>query len=67
MTGIRVMSLAHHRLSLWHSIERSLGYGDSALEFGFGFMQYFLNPNRRTVHDRIGETIVIREPRRNTA
>jgi uncharacterized RDD family membrane protein YckC len=61
--GIRVVSLAHHRMSLWHSIERALGYGASALEFGFGFAQYFIHPNRRTVHDRMAETIVIREER----
>ena len=56
---IRVVSLVHERVSLWHAIERALGYGASALEFGFGFMQYFLHPNRRTVHDRIAETIVV--------
>jgi uncharacterized RDD family membrane protein YckC len=63
VTGIRVVSLVHHRMSLWHSIERALGYGASALEFGFGFAQYFIHPNRRTVHDRMAETIVIREKR----
>lgn len=62
--GIRVVSIVHHRLGLWHSIERALGYGASALEFGFGFVQYFIHPNRRTVHDRMAETIVIREKRR---
>jgi uncharacterized RDD family membrane protein YckC len=61
--GIRVVSIVHHRMSLWHSIERALGYGASALEFGFGFAQYFIHPNRRTVHDRMAETIVIRERR----
>jgi uncharacterized RDD family membrane protein YckC len=61
--GIRVVSLVHHKMSLWHSIERALGYGASALEFGFGFLQYFIHPNRRTVHDRMAETIVIRDQR----
>jgi uncharacterized RDD family membrane protein YckC len=64
LCGIRVVSLVHERLSLWHSIERGLGYGASLLEFGFGFVQFFIHPNRRTVHDRIAETIVIRETRR---
>jgi uncharacterized RDD family membrane protein YckC len=59
--GIRVVSLVHDRMSLWHSFERALGYGASALEFGFGFLQYFIHPNRRTVHDRIAETIVIHD------
>lgn len=58
---IRVVSLLHERMSLWHSIERALGYGASALELGFGFVQYFIHPNRRTVHDRIAETIVVTE------
>jgi uncharacterized RDD family membrane protein YckC len=56
---IRVVSLVHNRLTLWHSIERALGYAASALELGFGFLQYFVHPNRRTVHDRIAETIVV--------
>jgi uncharacterized RDD family membrane protein YckC len=58
---IRVVSLSHSRMTLWQSLERALGYGASILEFGFGFMQFFINPNRRTVHDRIAETIVISE------
>jgi uncharacterized RDD family membrane protein YckC len=61
--GIRVVSIVHHHMGLWHSIERALGYGASALEFGFGFVQYFIHPNRRTVHDRMAETIVIRDKR----
>ena len=61
---IRVVSLVHERMSLWHSIERALGYGAACLEFGFGFLQYFVHPNRRTVQDRIAETIVVREPRK---
>jgi uncharacterized RDD family membrane protein YckC len=64
LMGIRVVSLAHERVSLWHSFERALGYGASALEFGFGFIQYFIHPNRRTVHDRIAETIVVKEEKK---
>jgi uncharacterized RDD family membrane protein YckC len=61
LLGIRVVSLRHDRLSLWHCTERALGYGASTLELGFGFIQYFIHPNRQTVHDRIAETIVIDE------
>ena len=64
LMGIRVVSLVHHRLSLWHSMERAVGYGASGLELGFGFFQYFIHPNRRCVHDRIAETIVVRERKR---
>ena len=56
---IKVLSLYHEHIGLWHSIERSLGYFASALEFGFGFLQAFWNPNRMMLHDKIGETIVI--------
>jgi len=66
LLGIRVVSLAHGRLSLWHSLERALGYGASMLEFGFGFMQYFIHPNKRTVHDRIADTIVVSAPWRKS-
>lgn len=60
VTGIRAVSLVHERLSLWHSVERALGYGASALECGFGFVQYFIHPHRQCTHDRIAETLVIR-------
>ncbi len=62
LLGIRVVSLTRERITLWQSAERALGYGASALEAGFGFLQYFLYPNHRCVHDRIAETIVIAEP-----
>jgi hypothetical protein len=52
-------------MTLWNSLERSLGYGASFLEFGFGFLQYFIHPNRCTVHDRIAETIVIKDRVKN--
>jgi len=56
---LRVVSLYHEHLGLWHCFERSLGYYASVLEFGFGFIQAFWNPNRMALHDKIGETIVI--------
>lgn len=58
---IRVVSLTHSKMTFFQSIERALGYGASFLEGGFGFIQFFINPNRRTVHDRIAETIVVDE------
>lgn len=58
---VRIVSLTHHELGWWQSIERALGYGASLLEGGFGFLQFFINRNRQTVHDRIAETIVIDE------
>ena len=61
LLGIRVVSLVHDRISFWQSMERALGYGASVLEGGLGFVQYFTHPNRCCVHDRIAETIVVRE------
>jgi len=60
---IRVISLVHDRITFWQAMERALGYGASILEAGFGFLQFFINPNRCCVHDRIAETIVVREAR----
>ena len=58
---LRVVSLTHDEMGWWQSIERSLGYSASLLEGGFGFLQFFINRNRQTVHDRIAETIVVDE------
>jgi len=58
--GIKIISIYHHRIGLWHCIERSLGYVASTLELMIGFYQVFWNPNRMTLHDRIAETIVIK-------
>ena len=59
LLGIRVVSLIHRHLSLWHCIEQALGYAASSLEAGFGFLQFLKHPNRQTVHDRIAEAIVV--------
>ncbi len=61
---IRVVSLTRPKITLWQAVERGLGYGASLLEGGFGFIQYFIHHNRQCVHDRIAETIVVKEPRR---
>ena len=61
LMGIRVISVVHEKIGFWHAVERALGYGASFLEFGFGFLQYFIDVNRRTVHDRLAETIVIQD------
>lgn len=58
---IRVISLVHKKITLWSSIERSLGYGASIAGLGIGFFQYFFHPNCRTSQDCLAETIVVRE------
>ena len=67
LMGIRVVSLVHHHISLFHSVERALGYVVSTGELCFGFFQYFIHPNRRTAHDRLAETIVIQDTRDKVA
>lgn len=57
--GIKVMGIYHHRLNIWHCIERSLGYVASTAEAGLGFIQVLWNPNRMALHDKIAETIVV--------
>jgi uncharacterized RDD family membrane protein YckC len=58
---IRVVSLAHRHITLWHAVERALGYAAAALELGFGFVQFFIHPYRRCAQDRLAETIVVTE------
>jgi uncharacterized RDD family membrane protein YckC len=67
MFRLRVISLYHEHIGLWHCIERSLGYYASTLEGGFGFIQAFWNPNRMALHDKIGETIVIKLQKKQVA
>jgi uncharacterized RDD family membrane protein YckC len=55
----RVISLTHSHITFWQALERSLGYGASFLEAGFGFAQFFIQRNRQCAHDRLAETIVI--------
>jgi len=57
----RAISLTHQRMTLWQSLERSLGYGASFLEGGFGFAQFFTQRNQQCAHDRLAETVVIDE------
>ena len=64
ITRIRVVAIYHHRIGLWHCIERALGYAASTLEAGLGFLQIFWNPNRMCLHDRIAETIVVKEKKK---
>jgi len=64
---IRIVSLVHDRITLWQAVERALGYGASFLEGGFGFIQYFIHPNRCCVHDRIAETIVVKDAPRQAS
>lgn len=64
---VRAVSLTHHRLGFWQSIERALGYGAAVLEGGLGFLQFFWSENRMCAQDRLAETIVIDERKRSAS
>jgi uncharacterized RDD family membrane protein YckC len=61
--GIRVVRLDNRPLGLWESFERFGGYLASVGTFGFGLFDHWREPNRRLVHDRISNTVVIRHTR----
>jgi uncharacterized RDD family membrane protein YckC len=67
LLGIRVVSLTRDKITLWQAAERALGYGASVLEGGFGFVQYFIHANHCCVHDRIAETIVVKDQTKTPA
>ncbi|MFZ0631406.1 MAG: RDD family protein [Acidobacteriaceae bacterium] len=67
ISGTRAVSLTRARMGFWQSIERALGYGAAILEGGLGFLQFFWSQNRMCAQDRLAETIVIDDRRRNTA
>ncbi|MCG8474569.1 MAG: RDD family protein [Cytophagales bacterium] len=58
---IRVMKLNGKRLSIWNSLERVTGYVSSASLLGLGFLQVFWDKNHQTTHDKICETVVVRD------
>jgi len=61
LMGIRAVKLNAGRFRLWDSIERVTGYTASASLLFTGFFQYFWDKNHQTTHDKICETIVVRE------
>jgi len=63
---IPILSLEHARISRGQAMERALGYGASAIEGGFGYIQYFLYKNHTCTHDRIAETIVVQAAEEET-
>ena len=63
---IRVVKLNGQPLSLWNSFERVSGYASSASLAFTGFLQYYWDRNHQTTHDKISETIVIRDRKENS-
>lgn len=59
--GIRVVMIDKRPLSWWLSFERAGGYAAGFATGMLGFAQVFWDPNRQAIHDKVSETIVIRD------
>lgn len=60
LTGIRVVRLDGHRLSLFESLERFVGYLHIPATLGISLIDLWRDPNRRMPHDRTVHTAVLR-------
>ena len=58
---LRVVRLNGEPLSLFLSLERAGGYAAGVATGLLGFAQVLWDPNRQAIHDKIAETVVIRE------
>ena len=62
MMNIRVTKTDGHRLSfLMAGLRGSLGYYISALIFGIGYLWFFVDQKQETWHDKIFDTVVLKE------
>ena len=61
--GIRVVRLNGQPMSLWMSFERFGGYAAGLFTGLLGYAQVYWDHNRQMIHDKIVETVVVRERR----
>jgi uncharacterized RDD family membrane protein YckC len=61
LLGVRVLRLDGKPLTLWGSFERFGGYAAGLVTGLLGFAQVFWDRNRQAIHDKISETVVVRE------
>ncbi len=59
--GIRVIRLDGRPITWWIAFERFGGYAASAATGLLGFAQVLWDRNRQGIHDKVAETVVIRE------
>ncbi len=64
LAGVRVLRLDGKPLSWWQSFERFGGYFASVTTGLLGFAQILWDRNRQALHDKIVETVVVRDNRR---
>jgi uncharacterized RDD family membrane protein YckC len=61
LLGVRVVRLNGQPMTLWTSFERFGGYAAGLVTGLLGFAQVFWDRNRQMIHDKIVETVVVRE------
>jgi hypothetical protein len=64
IAGVRVLRLDGKPMSWWYSFERFGGYFASVTTGLLGFAQILWDRNRQGLHDKIVETVVVRDNRR---
>jgi hypothetical protein len=63
LLGIRIVRLNGLPMTFWMSFERFGGYAAGLVTGLLGFAQVYWDPNRQMIHDKIVETVVVRERR----
>jgi len=61
IVGVRVLRLDGKPLTFWGSFERFGGYAAGLVTGLLGFAQVYWDRNRQAIHDKISETVVVRE------
>lgn len=61
LLGVRVVRLNGQPMTLWTSFERFGGYAAGLVTGLLGFAQVFWDRNRQMIHDKIVETVVVRD------
>lgn len=61
MLGVRVVRLDGKPMTWWSSFERFGGYAAGLVTGLLGFAQVYWDRNRQMIHDKIVETVVVRE------
>lgn len=61
LLGIRVVRLNGQPMTLWMAFERFGGYAAGLVTGLLGFAQVYWDHNRQAIHDKIVETVVVRE------
>jgi uncharacterized RDD family membrane protein YckC len=63
LMGIRVLRLNGQPMNFWTSFERFGGYAAGLVTGLLGFAQVYWDKNRMMIHDKIIETVVVRDSR----